>query len=92
MRVVPATKADPRSQGKYVESLRLYGSSVARRHEARLSATKPIIRGMNKPDHVFDGAILLGDCGGPLKVGVGGWHFGMQISRVSSQQAGERET
>ena len=35
-------------------------------------AGEPIIPGMNKPNHVFNGVMLCGDCGRPLKVGVGG--------------------
>jgi hypothetical protein len=33
---------------------------------------KPIIAGMDKPDHVFNGVTLCGDCGRPLKLGAGG--------------------
>jgi hypothetical protein len=47
---------------------------------------KPIIPGMNKPDHVFSGVMLCGDCGKPLRLGAGGV-FGMQESRMYAEQA-----
>jgi hypothetical protein len=35
-------------------------------------AHEPIIAGMDKPNRVFNGVTLCGDCGKPLKVGAGG--------------------
>jgi hypothetical protein len=35
--------------------------------------TEPIICGMDKPDYVVRGVMKCGDCGTPLRLGVGGW-------------------
>jgi hypothetical protein len=40
--------------------------------QAQVHVGEPIIPGMNKPNRVFNGLTLCGDCGRPLKVSVGG--------------------